>query len=74
MKFELEPDNRGAGRRNAAEQPARLASTLGRAFVTKEEYERLGRWHYATVFRRFGSWNKRVNSLGWSSTRGTLSG
>jgi Homing endonuclease associated repeat len=58
MKFELEPDNRGAEDETLLRNLREVASALGKDYVTKEEYEKHGRWCPGTLQKRFGSWCK----------------
>jgi 5-methylcytosine-specific restriction endonuclease McrA len=56
MKFELEPDNRGQNDATLLDDLRRVASELGKDFVTKGEYNTRGRFCAATFQRRFESW------------------
>jgi len=58
MKFELEPDNRGQPDAALLDDLREVARKLGKDYVTKDEYDELGRWCAATFQKRFGSWTR----------------
>ena len=58
MKFELEPYNRGASNDTLLDDLRSVARSLGKDYVTKDEYNERGRWCTATFQKRFGSWCK----------------
>ena len=64
MPFELEPDNRGAGDDVLLDDLRRVASTLAKQSVSRDEYERNGRFHPKTLVKRFGSWNASLLRAG----------
>ena len=43
MKFELEPNNRGADDETLLDNLREVAASLGKDYVTREEYEAHGR-------------------------------
>ena len=57
MKYELEPDNRNCPDDVLLNDLRVIAQRLGKASLTKEEYNRHGRFSAATMQKRFGSWN-----------------
>lgn len=58
MKFELEPYNRGQPDETLLNDLSSVAASLGKDYVTKEEYEKHGRFSPGTIQKRFGSWCK----------------
>lgn len=57
MKFELEPDNRGAPDQVLLDDLRRVAALLGKGSVPRNDYDKQGRFHSKTLVKRFGSWN-----------------
>ena len=64
MKYELEPDNHNCANEVLLEDLRRVASRLGKTSLTMDEYSALGRFHAATIRRRFGSWNAGLQKAG----------
>ena len=69
MKFQLEPDNRGADDETLLNSLREVAASLGKDYVTKEEYNALGRWWSTTFQKRFGSWCKAHELAGLHKIR-----
>jgi hypothetical protein len=69
MKFELEPDNRGAADSVILDDLRAVARKLGKDYVTKDEYNEHGRWSAATLQKRFGSWCKAHELAGLRNIR-----
>lgn len=57
MRFELEPDNRNCPDAILLDDLRTVASRLGKSTLTKDEYDKHGRFAAATIQNRFGSWN-----------------
>jgi hypothetical protein len=64
MKFELEPDNRGAPDQVLLDDLCRVAAMLGKRSVSRDEYDKNGRFHSKTLVKRFGSWNNTLVRAG----------
>ena len=64
MKYELEPDNRNCADQVLLEDLKHIANLLAKATLTKEEYDKHGRFHSATVRNRFGTWNAALELSG----------
>jgi hypothetical protein len=64
VKFELTPDNRGASNQVLLDDLRRAARDLMRDWVSRDEYDQLGRFHSKTLVKRFGSWNKALELAG----------
>jgi len=57
MKYELEPDNRNCSDDVLLDDLRAVAAHLGKASLSKDEYNASGRFSAATMQNRFGSWN-----------------
>ncbi len=64
MKYELEPDNRNCADEVLLHDLVSVASKLDKPSVTKEEYDRLGRFSPATIQNRFRTWNAALERSG----------
>lgn len=64
MKFELEPDNRNCPDSELLEDLRKVANQLKKISITKDEYNKHGRFCAATMQKRFGSWNKALEKSG----------
>lgn len=64
MKFELKPYNHGASDDELLSDLKKVASNLKLNTLGKKEYLKYGRFHYSTITRRFGSWNKALKLAG----------
>ena len=60
MKYELEPDNRNCPDDVLLDDLRAVAARLGKASLTKDEYNAKGRFSAATMQNRFGSWNNAL--------------
>ena len=64
MKFELEPDNRGHSDSVLLDDLRAVAIRLSTNAVSRDQYEKLGRFHPKTLVKRFGSWNRSLELAG----------
>lgn len=64
MKYELEPDNRNCPDEELLADLWAVAQDLGKLSLTKEEYNRHGRFSSATLQNRFGTWNEALSRSG----------
>lgn len=69
MKFELAPYNWGLADDVLLADLRSVAQKLGKAFVTKDEYNKFGRLCAATFQKRFGSWCKAHELAGLQKIR-----
>ena len=60
MRYELEPDNRNCPDDVLLDDLRAIAVRLGKATLTKDEYNKNGRFSAATMQNRFGSWNNAL--------------
>jgi hypothetical protein len=72
MDFRLEENNRGIRDDDLLEDLRLCARQLGRKTVTMGEYERLGKTHPATIYRRFGSWFRALELAGLEPSRSKI--
>ncbi len=56
MKFKLEPYNRNNTDRELLTDLKRVAKEINKNTITIEDYSKLGKFHPATIQRRFGGW------------------
>lgn len=64
MKYELEPENRNCNDDVLLEDLRAVAMYLGKPSLTKEDYNKHGRFCAATMQNRFGSWNTALLQSG----------
>ncbi|MGC9561223.1 homing endonuclease associated repeat-containing protein [Brachymonas sp. M4Q-1] len=64
MKFELQPDNRNCEDQTLLDDLVSVARALGKATITKEDYQKNGRFSPATIQNRFGAWNFALERSG----------
>ncbi len=64
MKFDLEPDNYKCPDEVLLKDLALVARKLNKDTVTRSDYDKYGRFHSATLDRRFGGWNKALAKSG----------
>lgn len=64
MKFELEPENRGASDQVLLDDLRAVAGRLSTNAVSRDQYDKLGRFHPKTLVKRFGSWNRALELAG----------
>ena len=69
MKFKLDQYNRDVPDDQLLSDIQQVAKKLGKGTLTREEYNRLGRFHSSTLRRRFGSWIKTLEQAGLGSQR-----
>ncbi len=69
MKYELEPDNRNCPDEELLADLCAVAQQLGKSSLTKEEYNRHGRFSSATMQKRFESWNKALLRSGLANDK-----
>ncbi len=72
MKFELQPYHRDVPDEYLIEDVKAVAKKTGRDTVTIADYERLGKYHPATLQRRFRSWFKVLEKAGLQESRSQL--
>lgn len=60
MRYELEPDNRNCPDDVLLGDLRAVAARLGKVTLTKDEYNKNGRFSAATMQNRFGSWNNAL--------------
>jgi hypothetical protein len=56
VKFELEEYHRNLTKEELITDLKRVASILKKNSVTREEYNKYGKFHACTLQRKFGSW------------------
>lgn len=71
MKFELEPNNRGASDEELLADLRRVAADLSCPSVTMAQYATAGRFSPSAVHRRFGTWNHALELAGLPVNRDT---
>lgn len=64
MKYELEPENRNCTDDALLEDVRATALRLNKISLTKEDYDKHGRFCSATMQNRFGSWNNALERSG----------
>lgn len=64
MKYVLEPDNRNCHDDVLLDDLRAVAGRLGKTSITKDDYDKHGRFAAATMQKRFGSWNKALRESG----------
>ncbi len=69
MKFELEEFHRNVSEEKMIADLKRVASLLGKASVTQEEYNKYGKYHCTTLRNKIGSWFKILSLAGLEKTR-----
>jgi len=69
MKFELKPNNRNVDDETILEDLRRVARENPDISMTSEKYSNRGRFHSATIIRRFGSWHDALEKAGLQRTR-----
>ncbi len=60
MRYELGPDNRNCTDDILLSDLRTVAARLGKSTLTKDEYNKNGRFSAATMQNRFGSWNSAL--------------
>lgn len=69
MRFELEPYHRDVPSEELISELQRVATLLGRQSVTIDQFNEHGKFHSATLSRRFGSWLKALEAAGLKKSR-----
>ena len=69
MRFELEPDNFNQPDEDLLADLRRVVALVQPARITKELYNKYGRWCAATMRKRFGNWNDALHRAGIQPTR-----
>ena len=69
MKFQLEEYHRNTPDADLLADLRTVAVKLGKSSVTIDEYNLHGRFHSATLTRRFGNWIKSLEKAGLQRTR-----
>ena len=64
MKFELNPLNRNISNDEYIKDIKRVANLLGQNSLGHEEYDEHGKYSYAPICKRFGSWNRALEAAG----------
>jgi 5-methylcytosine-specific restriction endonuclease McrA len=64
MKYEIEPDNRNCSNEELLADLRSIAKRLKKPSITKEDYDKHGRFCSATMRKRLGSWNKALAQSG----------
>lgn len=69
MKFHLEPFNLGQSDETLLNDLRVVAASIGKEYVTKEQYDTHGRFCASTLQKRFGSWCKAHEIAGLKRVR-----
>ncbi|MGD0519462.1 MAG: HNH endonuclease [Thermoguttaceae bacterium] len=69
MKFELKPDNRNSSDEDLIKDLISVAKKLGKETVTRDEYDKHGRYSEGTLRRRFDGWLAALERSGLSATK-----
>lgn len=69
MKFQLKPDNRNASNETLLEDLRRAAKQLGQQTIITRDYNKIGRFGYRTIKRRFDGWNEALEKAGLEKGR-----
>lgn len=69
MKFELNPYNYGLSDEELLDDLRSVAGRLHKDFVTKDEYDKIGRLCSTTLQKRFGSWSRAHELAGLRKIR-----
>ena len=64
IRYELEPDNRNCTDDVLLNDLKAVAKRLGKVSLTKDEYNKEGRFSASTMQKRFGSWNIALSRSG----------
>lgn len=64
MKFKLKPDNRNVSDEELLEDLSGTARKLGLQSIKMRDYNKIGRFHSATIANRFGGWNTALERAG----------
>src|SRR5271170_5287036 len=69
MRFELEPDNFNQPDEDLLADLRRVATLIQPAGITKDLYDKHGRWCASTMQKRFGNWNEALCRAGVQPTK-----
>jgi hypothetical protein len=69
MKFKLKPDNRNSPDEELINDLIKVAKELGKKAITRNEYNKHGRFSEGTLRKRFGGWLKTLEKAKLSSTK-----
>lgn len=69
MKFKLKPYHRNTSGEDLIDDLTRVSKMLNKVTVTIDEYNENGKFHSATLIRRFGSWFTALEKAGLKPTR-----
>lgn len=69
MKFELEEYHRGVTDDELVTDLKRVADEVNKKSVTRDVYDKKGKYHSTTYIRRFGSWYNALEKSGLEKTR-----
>jgi Homing endonuclease associated repeat/HNH endonuclease len=64
MKFELQPDNRNTSDEELLADLRGAAQKVATDYLSREQYDSLGRFHPQTLAKRFGTWNQALALAG----------
>lgn len=69
MKYELQPENRNCPDEELFADLRAVSVVLNKPSLTKDDYNKHGRFCAATMQNRFGSWNKALQQSGLASSK-----
>jgi len=69
MKYVLKPDNRNSSNEELIKDLINVSYMLGKKAITRDEYDKHGRYSEGTLRKRFGGWLKALDTSGLSSTK-----
>jgi len=69
MKFELKVYNTNISAEEAVADILTVSEILKKQSFTREEYQKYGKFHPASLTKKFGSWQNALNSAGLNYTR-----
>lgn len=69
MKFELKPDNRNSSDQDLIDDLISVAKNLNKDSITRNEYNKYGRYSEGTLRKRFGGWLLSLDKAGLYSTK-----
>ncbi|MGE3341219.1 MAG: homing endonuclease associated repeat-containing protein [Candidatus Altimarinota bacterium] len=69
MKFELKPNNRNSSDKDLIKDVIEVAKKLRKESISRDEYNKHGRYSEGTLRKRFGGWLNVLKIAGLSSTK-----
>src|SRR3989338_4926663 len=70
MKFQLKPDNRNSSEQDLINDLLSVAKKLGKEkTITRNEYDKHGRYSEGTLRKRFGGWINALEKAGLSASK-----